>query len=315
MKNFIAAFMLSLSFNSYAQEEINTSKTKQRELVTDQSEDQEDIDDEITNAKMRAEAGSKSKHSFSMDLTYNGGTIDNITAYRRPNIAGSAATSTLTSLSGEIGYRYRLSANDSITAGVGVEMLTPGYELAQEERNGGIKKYDASNPTIAFNRSFAGADLQNSISVSATAITSKEVIEAEKTRGLVGIDYVGLKDIGTSGWQIGVALWAYNYFYSEYTIDEEIEESSQTEYDIGFAPFVEYVFNDTYNFRTVYNGNSYTSTRDNRTAFSQGEITQSMGLGIAASRDIFLYPNIQWVWSDVRADKTNVALSATMNFL
>jgi hypothetical protein len=287
-----------------------TSKAKAQELKTKQQADQKDIDAEITNAKMRAESGSKSKHSFSMDLSYSGGTVNSPVAYRRPNIAGAEATPTLTSLGGEINYRYRISPEYSMTAGVGLEMIAPGFELENSDADAGSQKYDVSNPGVGFSRSFKKGRFQNISSLSATYYTNKE-LKAMHYRSSFGVGHTALTEIGTSGWQLGLSVSLATYDYSEVLGTG----AAQVANVLGIYPFVEYAINDTYNFRTVFRGSSFSSRKSDPDKYRQGEPTQSMGLGIAATRDIFLYPNIQWTWHHPTADKTNVALAATMNFL
>lgn len=307
MKTLLAITALTLGLNAYGQEEAATSKAKASEIKTKQNAVEGDIDNEITNAKMRAESGSKSKHSASMSLNYSGGTLDDAFGYNRPALSSAAATTTLTSLSGDINYRYRVSASDSFTAGVGLTWLTPGYELKQKERDAQISQQEASNPGVAYSSAYKVAGIQNISSLGLTKFTSKELVEGAKYNGSMYISQTALMDMGTSGWQLGLAADASYYNYTE-TLE------GQTEYELGFYPFAEYVFSDTLNFRTVYRGNTYGSVRENNMAFTQLEPTQSMGMGIAATRDIFLYPNVQWVWRDTRQEKTNVAVSATMNF-
>jgi hypothetical protein len=319
VKTLLAIAALVSGLSAYAQEE-STTKAKQTDLSKGQNTQQQgDIDAEITNAKLRAESGSKSKHSVSSTLTYNGGNLEDAFGYNRPRLSAGAATPTLTNLQGDINYRYRMNANDSLTAGVGVQWLTPGHDLKAAERESGVSQQQASNPQVGYSRAFKGAGLQNILSATILKITDKEVINNEQTNLAFNLSHTGLYEIGTSGWQVGLStdLWYYNYNKYLSSVNPETEEvgpSAQTEYEIGLYPFAEYTFNDTYNFRTVYRGNVYGSGRDSRMSFVQYEPTQSMGLGIAATRDIFLYPNVQWVWRDTRSEKTNVALSATMNF-
>lgn len=298
------------SSSSEAADSSATSKAKTQKLETKQA-DTKDIDNEITNAKMRAEAGSKSKHSFSLDMNYQGGSVKDVFGYNRPKLNAGAATSALTSLAGTVGYRYRLDANNSLSAGVGVAWITPGHKLKTE----GVSQYQASDPYIAWGRSFKSGRFQASQGVTLTKITSQETISSEQMNMYLNASQTALTEIGTSGWQLGV-IADFNYYnYLKYLPGEEGQGSDQTELDISLYPFAEYAFNDTYNFRTLYKGLMFAAGRDSRASFTRLEPTQSMGLGIAATRDIFLYPNIQWVWADMRAEKTNVALSATMNFM
>lgn len=79
-------------------------------------------------------------------------------------------------------------------------------------------------------------------------------------------------------------------------------------------PIVEYVINDWLNFRTVWGWQVYQQTRkDDTWTYSKRKVYQSFGTGISLSRDIFLYPNIQFIPNDLRDDRTNIGLSAYIN--
>jgi hypothetical protein len=43
------------------------------------------------------------------------------------------------------------------------------------------------------------------------------------------------------------------------------------------------------------------------------QIYQSVGVGVSVTRDIFLYPNIQFLPNQIMASETNVGLTATVN--
>jgi hypothetical protein len=89
---------------------------------------------------------------------------------------------------------------------------------------------------------------------------------------------------------------------------------NRTDWSVGIFPFAEYTFTDKYSFRTVF---GYFNWRhlygdDNRWRL-QTYVYQSVGIGISLNRDVYLYPNVQFVPDNIRADFTNVALSATIN--
>jgi hypothetical protein len=317
VKTFLAVVILASGFNAVAQEAAS-SKAKASELSTKQEAQKEDIDKQITNAKLRAESGSKSKHSTSVSANYSGGTMDDAFGKNRPNIAQNSTAESLTSLTGDMKYRYRMAAGDSLTAGVGLKWIAPGHDLDKRQSDA-ISKQEAANPVVGYTKAVKVGTFQNVLNASVTKITSSEIIDSSQMNGYLYGSHTALTEIGTSGWQLGMSTSVVYYNYNKYIAGLNRQsgkrESVQTEYEVGFYPIAEYVFNDRYNFRTVFRGNTYTSRRDSNMIFNQSEMTQSMGLGIAATRDIFLYPNVQFVWRDVTAEKTNVALSATMNFL
>jgi hypothetical protein len=66
--------------------------------------------------------------------------------------------------------------------------------------------------------------------------------------------------------------------------------------------------------RTVFGWQVYQQTRrDDTWTFEKRKVYQSLGTGISVTRDIFLYPNIQFIPSDIRSDRTNIGLSAYIN--
>lgn len=308
MKTMLAIVAMASSLTAYAQSEQSTTKTKTSDVIQgNKPADQKDIDQEITNAKLRAESGSKSKHSLSLEANYSGGTVENPVAYRRPDIVGGAATEPLSSLVGEFSYRYRLTSGQSLNAGVGLRWNTPGYDLEAQNRDSGTVKTEASNPFLGYKAAFKAAGLQNVYAAQFNKYTSSQLVKRGKYNWNFDTSHTVLYEVGTSGLQLGLNAGASYYEYYE-------RLAGQTEIEIGLYPFAEYVINDKVNIRTVYRGNTYGSTREANMTFQPVEITQSLGVGIAATRDLFFYPNIQWDWRDTRAEKTNVALYSAMNF-
>jgi hypothetical protein len=280
-------------------EEQSTSKVKASDLGV-KTEAQKDIDDEITNARLRATTGSKSKISIQTDMAYTGGSINKPIDKMRPELSPGSISEDYTKLSGSISGKYRINDNDSVNIGSGVGLLTPGFE----GQRGQIE-----NPYISYGKVFKSSGLQNVFSFSVTNYTSEASIKKNRTFEL-SVAHTILANLSDSKWQAGI-VGAMDYeMYSSY--DESNQGALHT--DIALFPFAEYAFTDKYSFRTVYRGMTFYTVRDASDTYKWDEATQSMGFGMALTRDIYLYPNVQWVWRDIKADKTNVALSANINF-
>jgi len=74
------------------------------------------------------------------------------------------------------------------------------------------------------------------------------------------------------------------------------------------------VINDTFNLRTILRPYWYQNSRGQSfSKWTRLDMTQSVGLGISMTRNIFLYPNIQFAPDNIRADRTNIGLSANIN--
>lgn len=278
----------------------------------------EDLDAEITNARMRAESGSKSKLSMSLGLGYSGGNVTKPLSEERPNLLGNAETETATELGGDISLRYRFNKNYSATFGIGYSAYTP----LQGDVNKDERQTDISNPSLGFSRAGKLGIFQAISSIDYSHGTARAWDEIGLT-DIVGIGQTMLTTVGQTALTLGVSVSTNLYLYNNAinTVDR------RNLFTVGIYPFLEYAFNDTFQFRTVFGYMNFYHRRDQGAfaPFSSDNDTasflnmqkrpsyQSMGIGIAITRDIYLYPNIQFLPTDLDAEKTNVALSATIN--
>ena len=118
-------------------------------------------------------------------------------------------------------------------------------------------------------------------------------------------------DFGGSAFSIGALV-----VYSKYLFDKTDESYDEYQNGVvwGFLPQAEYVINDTFNLRTIVRSNWYqNNNQDGASDFTQRAITQSVGLGISVNRDVFIYPNIQFVNQNMQASNTNIGLTANIN--
>lgn len=313
MLSLMAAALL-IGAQGYAQE---TDETGETSMTIEDAKDQKntvdgDMDEVITNRKMRAEAGSKSKYSMSASLSYNGGSINKPLAEDRPNITGALGTTYKAALGGDVSGRYRMTATDSLSAGVGIRWIAPLETdgLTPDPESGEVQdRSDISNPYLSYNKVYRWSGIQSVFSTGATFITNSDM----RDRGYVttfSISQNNIYNIGTTGLGVGLLLNAGTGIY-----DKDEFAAAQYEYALGAYPFLEYVINDTFNLRTISGVWVYDHSRaeENPSTFSKNKIYQSVGLGISLTRDIYLYPNVQFMPEDIRDDRTNVALNATLN--
>jgi hypothetical protein len=116
-----------------------------------------------------------------------------------------------------------------------------------------------------------------------------------------------MHEVGKTGFSYGAGIQA--LFYTFNNDNQNLSDSVS-----GLYPAAEYEINDTYNLRTVFGFQVYEQLRrQDDSTFNKRKVYQSVGLGISVTRDVFLYPNIQFIPSDIRSDRTNVAISANIN--
>lgn len=302
---------------AWADDEAGESRIQMQEVAPSELERGENVDEIITNRRLRADTGATSKYSISTSWSYSGATIKDPGNRTRPNITSASNTPTMASLSGSIAGKYSVSSTDALNAGFGLRMFMPFHENPTEDRvtppgaEEDIARNDIYNPYLQYQKVYRMAGMQNVTRLTTTAYTTDFSRRNGYVAGL-GFQHIMIKDLGASGASAGLLIG------TEYNVFDKFDLASRTrsaDYYIGFYPFFEYVINDTLNFRTISGVWVYDHYRSESRAltFSKNTIYQSVGLGISVTRDIYIYPNVQFIPEDLRDDRTNVAVSANIN--
>lgn len=320
--SFVIAPVASLAQSSSAT--TNSSTLKMEELKK-ADEKEKDIDNEITDARMRAQLGSKSKWSFKSSLSYSGGSVESPFDSVRPNYRASATIEAMTSLAGDVGINYRAGERDNISFGTGLTVIDPLHgditKSAKDVRKGAkadLDRYEISTPYLGWSRGYRAFETQMISGVSYGHATDSDSIKKTRVFGSVSLTQTVLANFGQSKWNGGTSVSVAKNIYSGEVTDPGTLLRMQkglykrSELSYGLFPFLQYTFNDRYSFRTVFGYFQFTryeGSNDN----VQLEPYQSVGMGVSITRDIYLYPNVQFTPKDIRSDRTNVALSANIN--
>lgn len=313
-----------VAVSSQAEEQTNNQNANTSTVnvsdVQKAAEKTEDIDQEITNARMRSELGSKSQWSFKSSLGYSGGSVEKPFDAIRPNYRASATIESLTAISGNVGVNYRISKGGNLSFGTGIMIMDPLHGDITEstfkdprisKKGAEQKRTQVATPYLDYSHGYRAMDMQMISSVTYSHYTEEDATDYYNLMGNLSVSQTALANLGDSKWQGGVSL----------SLDKDIAKGSfansapddmRSDYGIGLYPFAEYEFNDKYSFRTVF-GYFQFAKYEEANELVQLDPYQSMGVGIALTRDIYIYPNVQFTPKDVRADRTNVALSANLN--
>lgn len=310
-----------------ANQSANTSTVKVSD-VQKKDEQIKDIDDEITNARLRAQLGSKSRWSFKSALGFSGSSIEKPLDEIRPNYRAGANRETLPALSGTVGINYRLTEKDNLSLNTGVTVMSPltgditkpVVDPRKASSGETVSRYQISTPSLDWSRGYKALGMQQVSDITYSHYTDTDTADI-KAMGDLALTQTILADFGTSGWSGGLAgTFDYTFYNGDVKSDLVPYFASGTfkrdDMLLAIYPFAEYSFNDTYSFRTVFGYFEFLHYKDeykNNDSWSQREPYQSMGVGISVTRDIYLYPNIQFTPKDIRADRTNVAISTNIN--
>lgn len=307
----LAAVTAAFSLTAFAATGDSSLKIKADEVKEESNKPEgQDIDTIITNPKLRAETGSKSRYSLSTSLGYAGGSLHDTLGEKRPNITGATGSTDFPALNGSVSAKYNINTTNSIFGGIGVRWVAP---LAGTETPKGYNgnRVDADNPYFIYQYVYNMAGLQSSVQLRQTFITTSDL----RNRGFVtswGLGQNSVYEIGTSGISVGFNTYVGLGYFDKHT--EELK-GGQSDYSWAFSPAIEYRLSDKLNLRADTNLFVYEHIRSQRNAwtFRRQDVSQNFGIGYAVARDIYVSPGVSFVLGNLRADRTTWSLGATVN--
>lgn len=319
-----AAALLSFSFNTFAAETTTGTANESKANLTNITNSEapakgKDLDAEVTDIKLRADSGKKSKYSTSFYLTYSGGSLSNPGDDVRPNVTGGRATNPVM-LSGNVGVRYRKDKNNSIYAATGIARARPFHSRENDE------DWEVSTPHIVYNRTHGASDLQISSNYRLYFMTEDRFTDIGQA-ATVGYSLVAKNKIANSRFSGGVSMnVGYNFYdgreislakvqrkYPWYRRYNDIEQV-QSDYTFSLSPAIQYQVNDYVYAYTSFSLLSHTHYKaDKPFRMSNENVTQSLGASAALSRDFVLSPYITFEPENTSRDRTAVNLGATIN--
>lgn len=314
----LCIIMLISGFFVFAEDQASESKAK-LEDVTGQSNvaGGEDVDETLTNNKLRAETGSKSRFSLATIFNYDGGTVNKPFAADRPNIVAATGTPVVADLNGQISAKYNLTQKDSFLVGGGLRWVSPLQGTQRPAAYPSGQMFDVFDPFINYQHVYKLLGFQSYFQVGPTFITRTNLVE-EGYIGNLAIYNVNAYDIGTTGITIGFESSVGGGLYRQpapignMTADDVRDDES--DYNFFIYPYLEYQLTDKINLRTVSYLLGFEHTRlHSMDTWRKDRVIQSAGIGFSVTRDVFLYPNVQFVPDQLRAADTNVGLSANLN--
>ncbi len=266
------------------------------------------VDQLITNANLRALSGSKSRWSISNSIGYDGGTVSAPFAEGRPNISGASATSVDTDINDTLNIKLSLNPFNAIMLGFGVRKMAPftGSGPSGAYYASGGKDMDIYDPSLTYQYVYKMGMVQSVAQLSGTYFTRADI--AYSANGNLssnfGFDQENIIEFGnlSVGGSIGISM--------QRPTDNSYDYSM---YQFWLDPYAEYKVSDFINLRTV--ANVWTYERYQFAALVHDAWTESVGVGFSVTRDIFIYPNVQFLPQMFNWTLTNVGVSATINLM
>jgi hypothetical protein len=260
-------------------------------------------DHKITDAKLRADAGSLSKYSLKFNFSYYGPTLTDVSAKDQPNPDGTVGTYA-TAFAGNVGLRYRTSSDTSFSAGTGLKAIHPMH---------GMERMDVSTPYLNYDmttRTESGIQLRQSPGVS--IVTLPEYTKVGET-ATINYDLSSIYNIELSHFAVGLDS-SISYFFYNRPYDSNDGRSSRG--TIQLYPTVKYNFSDKLNVNTSTTLAWFSPRyRSNETILLNKAVTQRLGVGYAFSRDVYVFPYVTIYPTRAALDTTTMNFSTTFSLL
>lgn len=261
-----------------------------------------EVNTDITNPEMAAQAGSTSQYSLKFNVSYYGAPIDRPFSKEGPNPDNSPIDPS-TTLSGSLSLLYRLDKRSAISVGSGLTALTPFH---------GVKRVDTKNPYagIDYNYKIGNWQMRSSVSVSATTQENytKRGQNASASLGQ-NFAYKFPETKISVGSNNSLSFYNYNREYLP-------KDGSTSSYYLGIYPFAEYGINDKLSLKTSVSVSFYNP----RSTKNQWELqhrfpNQWLGMGYSYSRTVYIYPYVSFYPTRFNWETTTVAFSTIFSLL
>jgi hypothetical protein len=259
-------------------------------------------DEEITDAKLKADTGSLSKYSLKFNLSYYGPMVGDLSAKDQPNPDGSISPHA-TAISGSFGGRYRLSSSSSVSMGTGMKANHPFH---------GMDRFDVNDPFLGYDKLYRIGDVQMRLSPSVSYITTPEYKKAGEFAG-VSYDTSLIYNLGTSHVALGVDASVGYYLYGR---GYRSSDRSANQYTLSTFPTLKYNISDRLNINTSIKmaWANFRRSKDKYQMIPQ-TTTQRLGVGYALTRDIYLFPYLNFYPNSFTQDSTTLNLSTSFSIL
>jgi len=305
--------LLLISVSHIARAESATAESKLRADQLTESKNRppgEDVDRLITNPKMRAETGSKSKYSISLGMGYAGGSLEKPLAERRPNITEGTGATSVATLGGSVSGKYAITSVKALFAGAGLRWVTPLQGVQKPEGFSG-DKFDMDNPYFIYQYLYKWLEIQSAVQAQMTYFTASNLVNSGYVSSF-GFSQNNIYLIPETRVSFGLTGYTILGLFDDHSAQAK---AMQSDYGFGILPFVEYRLSDRMSFHTSTNLFVFQHLRSNKGAntYLRQKVSQNIGIGYAVTRDFYLSPSVDFLISDIRPERSTFFLGANLN--
>ena len=260
----------------------------------------------LTDAKLKADAGSLSRFSMKASLSYFGPTFGDLSASEQPNPDGSVGNYSQ-AIKGSVSTRYRLSPDSAVSAGTGISLIKPFH---------GWDRTDVSNPFVSYDYSsrFGKLQMRNSPGLTISTVPNYTAIGQ-----IGGVSWDNSLVYGIAG---GLALsfdTSFNYwiFTREYRPGPTKKggDGNASLYSVSWYPGFKFNFSDRFNVNTSAGFQLANPRSEDVAALWNKTVSLRLGMGYAFTRDIYFAPYVQTFVTKLAFDTTTINVAGVFSVL
>lgn len=285
------------------------------------SADKEEV---LENPTLKTLSGALSSWSLYSTFTYKGGSLDKPLSSERPNITKAAEEPGLTSLSGVVGIKYRLSKKDNLSIQVGTYMTAPFHtnydgnsSRNEEDFNNNNGRLDLDDPVISYFRTYYVGSIQN-ISFFKYQHSTRGIYTDYGYDSAFAFSQASAIPLGKKVYLAGTFTYTQFFFDKSSTEHPLLGKTSlypyqkEREYKLSLA--MEYYLNPKFALRAITDLGVYFQMRgDELDDLDHQPLQQTIAMTYFINRDISIAPNLRFIAENIRSDRTNVGLSLNVN--
>lgn len=257
---------------------------------------------EVTDAELRAKAGSRSKWSLSAYLGYSGPRVTDLHEEVVPN-PDNLPQEKRTSVTGSLGMRYRWSPSTSMAFDTGLRFYTP---------MGGARDGELNDPSLNLEKLYPLWGLQMRSRYSASVTTS----EYYSSQGQVGTLRMA-HDFKRKWSETSPFLWSVGSTFNWFLFDRAFQRGDSrgvSNYYFSVFPGIQYNIKDNFNVGTsLAFAYSNLRTEANWWNWDRRLWSQRLSFGYGVTRNVYLAPYLNFYPERFTWDTTGLNMNLYLN--
>lgn len=275
----------------------------------------------LDNPTLKTLSGSLRKYSLYSSFTYRGASLEKPFGAERPNILNAQEKPGLVDMSGNLGIKYRASKADNFSLQLGLYSTTPFHNSIETENQKNQEAFDANgqqvdadDPVFSYFKTYYLGSFQN-VSFFQYQYVTRGIYRDFGLHSAFSFSHATAYRINKA-FYIAASISYQNFQYDKTSVNIGGRDYSlatrQTDDTLKANLSTEFYLKRNVSFRYIMDIASYYRMRW-QSEIENRDFQQTLAMTYFFNRDVSISPNIRFVTTDIRDDRTNIGLSLNLN--